>query len=159
MNCWISIEESENRSLLFLMDWTPRISLQWVLVWAILYHGIYSESSKLHVPEVISSRYKLKFSPDKVDIMVIQAISLLDDLDKEINIYSMRVKVSILEFLVIYWLTELRNGTGGISRKWQRSSPTIWPMRTLFVPWVSEICPHDSLYLNPLQVCEQTQPI
>jgi RNA processing factor Prp31 len=27
--------------------------------------------------------------------MVIQAIALLDDLDKEINIYSMRVKVSI----------------------------------------------------------------
>ena len=26
--------------------------------------------------------------------MVIQAIALLDDLDKEINIYSMRVKVS-----------------------------------------------------------------
>ncbi|KAF9779563.1 Nop domain-containing protein [Thelephora terrestris] len=38
------------------------------------------------------SRYKLKFSPDKVDTMVIQAIALLDDLDKEINIYSMRVK-------------------------------------------------------------------
>ncbi|KAG8822399.1 Nucleolar protein 58 [Serendipita sp. 411] len=38
------------------------------------------------------SRYKLKFSPDKVDVMVVQAISLLDDLDKEINIYSMRVK-------------------------------------------------------------------
>lgn len=27
--------------------------------------------------------------------MVIQAISLLDDLDKEINIYSMRVKVRV----------------------------------------------------------------
>ncbi|QRW15992.1 small nuclear ribonucleoprotein [Rhizoctonia solani] len=40
------------------------------------------------------SRFKLKFSPDKVDIMVIQAIALLDDLDKEINIYSMRVKLS-----------------------------------------------------------------
>lgn len=26
--------------------------------------------------------------------MVVQAIALLDDLDKEINIYSMRVKVS-----------------------------------------------------------------
>ncbi|KAG8804251.1 Nucleolar protein 58 [Serendipita sp. 399] len=38
------------------------------------------------------SRYKLKFSPDKVDIMVVQAISLLDDLDKEINVYSMRIK-------------------------------------------------------------------
>ncbi|KAI9432034.1 Nop-domain-containing protein [Russula earlei] len=38
------------------------------------------------------SRFKLKFSPDKVDTMVIQAIALLDDLDKEINIYAMRVK-------------------------------------------------------------------
>jgi nucleolar protein 58 len=38
------------------------------------------------------SRYKIKFSPDKVDIMIVQAISLLDDLDKEINTYSMRIK-------------------------------------------------------------------
>lgn len=38
------------------------------------------------------SRYKLKFSADKVDIMVIQAIGLLDDLDKEINTYAMRVR-------------------------------------------------------------------
>jgi nucleolar protein 58 len=36
-------------------------------------------------------RYKLRFSPDKVDVMIIQAISLLDDLDKEINTYSMRI--------------------------------------------------------------------
>jgi nucleolar protein 58 len=38
------------------------------------------------------SRYKLKFSPEKVDTMVVQAIGLLDDLDKEINTYAMRVK-------------------------------------------------------------------
>lgn len=38
------------------------------------------------------SRYKLKFSPDKVDTMVIQAIGLLDDLDKELNTYAMRVR-------------------------------------------------------------------
>ena len=38
------------------------------------------------------SRHKLKFSPDKVDVMIIQAISLLDDLDKELNTYAMRVK-------------------------------------------------------------------
>ena len=38
------------------------------------------------------SRYKLKFSSDKVDTMVIQAIGLLDELDKEINTYAMRVK-------------------------------------------------------------------
>ena len=40
-------------------------------------------------------RFKLKFSPDKVDTMIVQAIALLDDLDKEINIYAMRVKVGI----------------------------------------------------------------
>lgn len=38
------------------------------------------------------SRHKLKFSPDKVDTMIIQAILLLDDLDKELNIYVMRIK-------------------------------------------------------------------
>ncbi|PCH41604.1 Nop-domain-containing protein [Wolfiporia cocos MD-104 SS10] len=38
------------------------------------------------------SRFKLKFSPDKIDTMVVQAIALLDDLDKEVNIYAMRVK-------------------------------------------------------------------
>ena len=38
------------------------------------------------------SRYKLKFSPDKVDVMIVQAISLLDDLDKELNTYAMRVR-------------------------------------------------------------------
>ena len=38
------------------------------------------------------SRYKLKFSPDKVDTMIVQAISLLDELDKELNTYAMRVK-------------------------------------------------------------------
>ena len=38
------------------------------------------------------SRHKLKFSPDKVDNMIIQAIGLLDDLDKELNTYAMRVK-------------------------------------------------------------------
>ncbi|CAN6674543.1 nucleolar protein 58 [Trichomonascus vanleenenianus] len=37
-------------------------------------------------------RYKLKFSADKVDTMIVQAISLLDDLDKELNTYAMRVK-------------------------------------------------------------------
>lgn len=38
------------------------------------------------------SRHKLKFSPDKIDTMIVQAISLLDDLDKELNTYAMRVK-------------------------------------------------------------------
>ncbi|CAG9839381.1 unnamed protein product [Diabrotica balteata] len=38
------------------------------------------------------SRYKLKFSPDKVDTMIVQAVSLLDDLDKELNNYIMRCR-------------------------------------------------------------------
>ncbi|KOX74452.1 Nucleolar protein 58 [Melipona quadrifasciata] len=38
------------------------------------------------------SRYKLKFSPDKIDTMVIQAICLLDELDKELNNYVMRCR-------------------------------------------------------------------
>nr|WCZ58415.1 nucleolar protein 5 [Paratrimastix eleionoma] len=38
------------------------------------------------------SRFKLKFSPDKVDVMIVQAIGLLDDLDKELNTYAMRVR-------------------------------------------------------------------
>merc|ERR1712070_754173 len=38
------------------------------------------------------SRYKLKFSADKVDTMVVQAVGLLDELDKEINTYAMRTK-------------------------------------------------------------------
>lgn len=37
-------------------------------------------------------RYKIKFSPDKVDTMIIQAVSLLDDLDKELNNYIMRCR-------------------------------------------------------------------
>lgn len=38
------------------------------------------------------SRYKLKFSPDKVDTMIVQAVSLLDDIDKELNNYNMRCR-------------------------------------------------------------------
>merc|ERR1712038_382783 len=38
------------------------------------------------------SRYKLKFSPDKIDTMIVQAVSLLDDLDKELNNYIMRAR-------------------------------------------------------------------
>ncbi|KOS22251.1 Nucleolar protein 58 [Escovopsis weberi] len=38
------------------------------------------------------SRHKLKFSPDKVDSMIIQAIKMIDDMDKELNVYAMRTK-------------------------------------------------------------------
>ncbi|CAI0442156.1 unnamed protein product [Linum tenue] len=38
------------------------------------------------------SRYKLKFSPDKVDTMIIHAIGVLDDLDKQLNQYAMAMR-------------------------------------------------------------------
>lgn len=38
------------------------------------------------------ARYKVKFNPEKIDTMIVQAVSLLDDLDKEINNYSMRLR-------------------------------------------------------------------
>ncbi|KAL6855093.1 Nucleolar protein 58 [Amphichorda felina] len=38
------------------------------------------------------SRHKLKFSSDKVDSMIIQAIKMLDDMDKDLNVYAMRTK-------------------------------------------------------------------
>jgi nucleolar protein 58 len=38
------------------------------------------------------SCYKLKFSPDKVDTMIVQAIGFLDDLAKELNTYAMRIR-------------------------------------------------------------------
>ncbi|KAM7541410.1 hypothetical protein Aperf_G00000040112 [Anoplocephala perfoliata] len=37
-------------------------------------------------------RYKLKCNPDKIDTMIVQAIGLLDELDKETNNYVMRCK-------------------------------------------------------------------
>ncbi|KAG2151815.1 Nop domain-containing protein [Suillus cothurnatus] len=56
----------------------------------------HSISKKLSIqvtsPSPEDHNLKLKFSPNKVDTMIVQAIALLDDLDKEINIYSMRVK-------------------------------------------------------------------
>lgn len=38
------------------------------------------------------NHFKLKFSPEKVDTMIIQAVGLLDDLDKELNNFAMRLK-------------------------------------------------------------------
>jgi len=61
------------------------------------------------------SRYTLSFTSEKVDTMIIQAVSLLEDLDKELNNYAMR----------------LRNGTPGISLKWVRLSPITLPMLKL----------------------------
>jgi len=38
------------------------------------------------------SRAKVKFNVNRVDNMIIQAISLLDQLDKDVNTFSMRVR-------------------------------------------------------------------
>ena len=46
----------------------------------------------LFFDEFFFHRYKLKFSPDKIDTMIVQAVSLLDDLDKELNNYIMRCR-------------------------------------------------------------------
>lgn len=56
--------------------------------------GIKEEDAKLLKLSLSHSlnRFKLKFSPDKVDVMIVQAIGLLEDLDKEINIFSMRLR-------------------------------------------------------------------
>lgn len=38
------------------------------------------------------NRFKLRFSPEKLDTMIIQAVALLDDLDRELNNFAMRLK-------------------------------------------------------------------
>ncbi|KFG36835.1 putative nucleolar protein 5, partial [Toxoplasma gondii FOU] len=38
------------------------------------------------------NRFKLKFSPEKLDTMIIQAVALIDDLDRELNNFAMRLK-------------------------------------------------------------------
>lgn len=87
-------------------------------------------SSTLLIHLTFLLRFKLKFSPDKVDTMVVQAIALLDDLDKEINIYAMRVKVSSSFVGFLIWsLLSKRNGTAGTSLKWQKSLSTTLPMQ------------------------------
>ena len=50
-----------------------------------------SDAMNLGLSHVLS-RHKIQFSAEKVDTMIIQAIALLDELDKEINIYAMRCK-------------------------------------------------------------------
>ncbi|CRG99639.1 nucleolar protein 5, putative [Plasmodium relictum] len=56
--------------------------------------GVKEEDSKLLKLSLSHSlnRFKLKFSADKVDVMIVQAVGLLEDLDKEINVFSMRLK-------------------------------------------------------------------
>lgn len=44
------------------------------------------------------SRAKVKFNVHRVDNMIIQSIALLDQLDKDINTFSMRIRY--IEFLI-----------------------------------------------------------
>merc|ERR1712190_282197 len=53
--------------------------------------GARSDAMNLGLSHVLS-RHKVQFSAEKVDTMIIQAISLLDELDKEVNMYAMRTK-------------------------------------------------------------------
>lgn len=79
------------------------------------------------------SRAKVKFNVNRADNMIIQAISLLDQLDKDINTFSMRVRCVSYLFWNSFWsrkgfnhlrLTFPGNGTAGTSPNWSRSSTT-----------------------------------
>lgn len=88
--------------------------------------------------------------------MVVQAIALLDDLDKEINIYAMRVKVRsqptfFLEQRSPNDHAKKRNGTGGISPKWPKSLSTTLHTRRSFKQWVSH---SSSMKLSQLLILE-----
>ena len=48
------------------------------------------------------SRAKVKFNVNRADNMIIQSIALLDQLDKDINTFSMRVRYERGLFQVIY---------------------------------------------------------
>lgn len=48
------------------------------------------------------SRAKVKFNVHRVDNMIIQSISLLDQLDKDINTFSMRIRY--IQYLFLFWV-------------------------------------------------------
>lgn len=64
-------------------------------------------------------RYKVKFNPEKIDTMIVQAVSLIDDLDKELNNYAMRLREWLVDGHYTEWSTSLEalmgSGTGGTS--------------------------------------------
>lgn len=62
---------------------------------SLLLSGVKEEDLKSMILGLSHSmaRHKIKFSPnDRLDAMIVQAIGLLDDLDKELNAYGMRLK-------------------------------------------------------------------
>lgn len=48
------------------------------------------------------SRSKVKFNVNRVDNMIIQAINLVDQLDKDINTFSMRIRYFIFEHFKLF---------------------------------------------------------
>jgi nucleolar protein 56 len=52
------------------------------------------------------SRAKVKFNVHRVDNMIIQSIALLDQLDKDINTFSMRIRLVLL-FKLLYFKLNL----------------------------------------------------
>ena len=61
------------------------------------------------------SRYKLKFSPDKIDTMIVQAVSLLDDLDKELNNYIMRTREWCVSITLIFCFVQQASLTTNVN--------------------------------------------
>lgn len=90
-----------------------------------------ADSTRLGLAHSLS-RHKLKFSPDKVDTMIIQAIASLDVLDKQLNTYAMRVKewygwhfpelAKILNDNLVYAKVVLKMGFRSSGRKTDLSS-------------------------------------
>jgi RNA processing factor Prp31 len=62
------------------------------------------------------SRAKVKFNVNRVDNMVIQAIFLLDTLDKDINSFSMRVRSVACSPITVYCQFSKRHHRQGALR-------------------------------------------
>lgn len=82
------------------------------------------------------SRYKLKFSPDKIDTMIVQAQCLLDDLDKELNNYMMRARewwvCSMLWTLIVPFHMMINTS---IWIHWTLSGIPTWSDETIWLLW------------------------
>ena len=59
---------------------------------ALLFHEIIQSIHPLEQDQKICALPLFMPAPSQVDTMIVQAIALLDDLDKELNTYSMRVR-------------------------------------------------------------------
>jgi hypothetical protein len=89
------------------------------------------------------SRSKVKFNVNRVDNMIIQSISLLDTLDKDINTFCMRVRYALeINF------ESLRNGLGmvGLSSASQLICEKILSISELYVPLSFKINNHNDGY-------------